>query len=97
MGRRLLERRSAKSQVFEVLPIKAGDCGIIAPRRSNIAHLRRPWRAIPRQSTPEHPKLDRRRDAIIRSHAGYADDLQVSRKTTSRPVPRMSGIVDSAR
>ena len=29
-------------------------CALIAPRRSNIAHLRRPWRATLRQSTPQY-------------------------------------------
>jgi hypothetical protein len=31
---------------------RALGCGVMVPRRSNIAHLRRPWRATLRQSTP---------------------------------------------
>jgi hypothetical protein len=48
-------RRSERSQAIASERVIA--YGIIAPRRSNSAHLHRPWRAIIRQSTLRRPDL----------------------------------------
>src|SRR5216684_3632362 len=46
-------------------PLRGIECRIIAPRRSNSAHLHRPWRATARQSTMSRPATSRC-SAIVR-------------------------------